>query len=340
MKDILATVCEKLVELDYLDANEVEEITSFTDTTLQAAVARFQKADGNVDLKRIELGEESSAVLGVVDQATFEILTAKIHCGCHGTAAAMPEGVDEKAVGGGNWRECHGVNGFHTCLYLVDSRRRPSWMPPEQWREILRITQKYGDEIGLHSIYVDSESWVDIITGETIDQSESVEGFMEFAHLSGGAIGLGIVGDGYWRCDSGRRRQMWVQLDPRYRPQHVLSEWPTLVAHEQHWHNGGCRWNGNAHFTGVGSVASPSIQTGRKGWLNDPAGTVIKSLYGGVAHPGWGSVPTPDDPVDPLPPNGDDLPPVGSRLSSSFDYKYGNRTLNAAIVRMLDKPGR
>lgn len=334
MKDILQTVVEKLIELHWLDENDADGITSFDDPVLVAAVKTFEESDPSVAAKKFEQSGEPLIPNGRIGPAGYEVLTSKIHCGCPHTA---PADWSEPAVGSGNHRGCHGVEGFHTSLYLVDSRGRPSWMPPEMWREILRRSQAHGDEMGWHHIHVDMQTHENLATGEKVDvRAESVEGTLLFEILTGSTIGLAHVPEPGQPCGSD---WVWAKVDPGYHPKNPLVEFVTLVDHEKYGHNGSMRFGGNAHVpASMGrSIMSSSIQSGMNGWKNDPAWSVASKLYGGVKHPGWGTVMP--EPPPPGPPS--TFPGVGERLSSSFDYHLPDgKRVNAAIVRLMDKPGQ
>lgn len=301
--DILNSACRFLVEYGYLPKDHA--VSSFDDLDFKAAVAKFQRFDKNVELAAEEHGEDLVPD-GNLGPATLRAMSLP-RCACPDNDAFEP------LVGTGGWQNCHGADGMHHAIVLVDPRNKPSFLE-SLFEDILRRVQKAYAEIGLLFRFCESQNGpiVDLLTGERVTP-QGVN--IDFTFTRGnGWIGLAIVGNGSnQQCAS----KIWAQFEYRYQPRDIVNEWVTLIKHEL-GHNCGLR-----HTSG--GVMNPGIINGLPNdWVSsDPSTRTLKKWFGGepVEIPG-----APDDPEPPpSPPGGGDRPDPGSPLGTPFTWHDGTR---------------
>ena len=216
---------------------------------------------------------------GLIGPATAELL-AMPRCGAPDYVTA------EEAVGSGQWRQCHGLEGFHCAnvkvMNDIPSHLRQPYQGGTVWDEVVRRCQKCYGEIGLKFLF----------NGEVANHQTE----LTFVPRGNGWIGLALIGQGQ-QCNSS---PIWLRLDASYLSSREVSEqkltlWANLLIHEL-GHN--C---GSGHTSG--GIMNPGILQVANRWIGDPAENRMKSWFGGLP------VPTqPDDPVPPGPP-----PPTTSR---------------------------
>ena len=205
-------------------------------------------------------------------------------------AQRMQDDYHLPAVGPGNWPRCHNIGEFHCAVVRINLSTKPSWFSDSLLVQVLTKVQRAYDGVGLHLIFIDT-NFKDLLTGENRG-GEHVDIESSWQQLSGGAIGLAIVGRGI-NC----RQNIWQRYDPDYRGgssmESILAQQVSLWAHE------------TGHNTGLGHVngwvMNPSIVNGLPDpWdPRDPSRSTLETRYGGVKYVPPGGNPPPDPDPDP-----------------------------------------
>ena len=192
-----------------------------------------------------------------------------------------------EAQGDGNWKGCHGIGDFHSCIVDWDVRGIASHLKPV-FKEVLTNVQKSDAALGLWNWFRDPATGKDLVTGDNIRYLGRANIKASFVSRSSGWIGLAQVIN-----NSSCSWQEWCKYLSTYKPRNIVSEWSTLIRHELA-HN-----KGHGHQPGNRNTLNPYIIAGLPLDRYDTRDRLYRTLvndYGG--RPVVGDDPPPRPPED------------------------------------------